>query len=125
VQRRDEALEDGDEFVSGDALGGNFYAIGALEMGFPLGLPEQYGIRGSLFTEFGTVGVLPDDDQIADDGTDAAIFTVDDLALRASAGMSIFWDSPFGPVRFDLAHAFIKEDYDQGAFFRFSTRTGF
>ena len=62
---------------------------------------------------------------IADDGSDTAIYTVDDLALRASAGMSIFWDSPFGPVRFDLAHAFIKEDYDQGAFFRFSTRTGF
>ncbi|EAP91055.1 MAG: outer membrane protein assembly factor BamA [Oceanicaulis sp.] len=125
VQRRAEALEDGDEFVSGDALGGNFYAIGAFEMGFPLGLPEQYGIRGSLFTEFGTVGLLPDEDQIADDGSDTAIYTVDDLALRASAGMSIFWDSPFGPVRFDLAHAFIKEDYDQGAFFRFSTRTGF
>ena len=28
-------------------------------------------------------------------------------------------------LAFDLAHAFIKEDYDQGAFFRFSTRTGF
>lgn len=125
VQRRETALEDGDEFISGDALGGNFYAIGALEMGFPLGLPEQYGIRGSLFTEFGTLGLLPDEDEIIDDGTATAIFTVDDLAPRASAGVSVFWDSPFGPVRFDLAHAFIKEDYDEGAFFRFSTQTGF
>jgi Skp family chaperone for outer membrane proteins len=58
VQRR-EPDEDGDAFVSGDALGGNFYAIGALELAFPLGLPEQYGIRGSLFTEFGTLGLLP------------------------------------------------------------------
>ncbi len=124
VQRR-EPGEDGDAFVSGDALGGNFYAISALELAFPLGLPEQYGIRGSLFTEVGTLGLLPSEDQIDDDGTDDAIFTVDDLSPRASAGLSIFWDSPFGPVRFDFAHAFVKEDYDRARFFRFSTRTGF
>ncbi len=124
VQRR-EPDEDGDAFLSGDALGGNFYAIGAVELAFPLGLPEQYGIRGSLFTEFGTIGLLPSEDQIDDDGTENAIFTVDDLAPRASAGLSVFWDSPFGPVRFDFAHAFVKEDYDRARFFRFSTRTGF
>ena len=66
-----------------------------------------------------------DGDQIADDGTDAAIFTVDELRPRVSAGVSIFWDSPFGPVRFDFAEAFVKEDYDRAEFFRFSTRTGF
>ncbi|MEO1040352.1 MAG: outer membrane protein assembly factor BamA [Pseudomonadota bacterium] len=113
------------EVFSGDALGGNFYAIGALELGFPLGLPEQYGIRGSLFTEFGTMGLLNDGDQIADDGSANAIFTVDELRPRVSAGLSIFWDSPFGPVRFDFAEAFVKEDYDRAEFFRFSTRTGF
>jgi len=118
--------DDGNERVfAGDALGGNLYAIGAIELAFPLGLPEQYGVRSSLFTEFGTMGLLPDDDQIADDGTAGAIFTVDQLAPRASAGLSIFWDSPFGPVRFDFAHAFVKEDYDRGRFFRFSTMTGF
>ena len=125
VRRRDQPTEDGDPFVSGDALGGNFYAIGAAELSFPLGLPEQYGIRGSLFTEVGTLGLLPDEDQIADDGGAGAVFTIDDLAPRASAGLSVFWDSPFGPVRFDFAHAFLKEDYDRGRFFRFSTRTGF
>ncbi len=124
VQRR-EPDEDGDAFISGDALGGNFYAISALELAFPLGLPEQYGIRGSLFTEVGTLGLLPDEDQIADDGSENAVFTVDDLSPRAAAGLSVFWDSPFGPVRFDFAHAFVKEDYDRARFFRFSTRTGF
>jgi outer membrane protein insertion porin family len=120
VQRDSEG-----EFVSGDALGGNFYAIGALELTFPLGLPEQYGIRGSVFTEFGTLGVLPNIDQIPDAGGSGAIFTVDDLAPRVSAGVSIFWDSPFGPVRFDFAEAIVREDYDRREFFRFSTRTGF
>jgi outer membrane protein insertion porin family len=94
-------------------------------LAFPLGLPVQYGIRGSLFTEVGTLGLLPSEDQIDDDGTENAVFTVDDLSPRASAGVSVFWDSPFGPVRFDFAHAFVKEDYDRARFFRFSTRTGF
>lgn len=111
--------------VSGDALGGNVYAIGALELTFPLGLPEQYGIRGSVFTEFGTLGSLPGEDQIVDPGGSGAIFTVDDLAPRVSAGVSIFWDSPFGPVRFDFAEAIVREEYDRREFFRFSTRTGF
>jgi outer membrane protein insertion porin family len=111
------------ELISGDALGGRVYAIGALEMTFPLGLPEQYGVRGSLFTEFGTLGLLDSGDQI--DEATSSVFTVDDMSLRASAGLSIFWDSPFGPVRFDFAEAILREDYDRREFFRFSTRTGF
>ena len=111
------------ELVSRDALGGNLYAIGAFEVTFPLGLPEQYGIRGSLFTEFGTLGLLDENDQISE--ADSTIFTADDMSLRASAGLSIFWDSPFGPVRFDFAEAILRETYDRREFFRFSTRTGF
>jgi outer membrane protein insertion porin family len=87
-------------------------------------LPEQYGVRASVFTEFGTLGLLDTPDQI-DEGAAGTAFTIDDMALRASAGVSIFWDSPFGPVRFDFAEAFIREDYDRAEFFRFSTRTGF
>jgi outer membrane protein insertion porin family len=33
--------------TNNDALGGNFYAIGTLEMTVPNGLPEEYGIRTS------------------------------------------------------------------------------
>jgi outer membrane protein insertion porin family len=107
----------------GDALGGRFYAIGTAEMSFPLPLPEQYGVRGSLFTDFGTLGLLDDEDLI--DEVTGQAFTTDDLSLRVSAGLSIFWDSPFGPVRFDLAEALVNESYDRTEFFRFSTRTGF
>jgi outer membrane protein insertion porin family len=109
--------------LGGDALGGRVYAIGTAEMSFPLPLPEQYGIRGSLFADFGTVGLLDDNDLIAEVAGQS--FTTDDLSLRVSAGLSIFWDSPFGPVRFDLAEAMVNESYDRTEFFRFSTRTGF
>jgi outer membrane protein insertion porin family len=49
----------------------------------------------------------------------------DSTSLRASAGVSLFWDSPFGPVQFDFAQPFEYEDYDRREEFRFSTRTSF
>jgi outer membrane protein insertion porin family len=104
------------ELTYGDSLGGNAYAIGTLELSFPLGLPEEYGVSGALFSDFGTVGML-------DDTTNPAVH--DDLSLRASAGVSVFWKSPFGPVRFDFSQVLSKEDYDKTENFRFSTSTKF
>jgi outer membrane protein insertion porin family len=49
----------------------------------------------------------------------------DDLALRAAAGLTLFWDSPFGPVQFDFSQPLAYEDYDRRESFRFSTRTRF
>jgi outer membrane protein insertion porin family len=42
-----------------------------------------------------------------------------------AAGVSVFWDSPFGPVQFDFAQPLQYEDYDRREEFRFSTRTNF
>lgn len=107
-----------------DALGGNFYAIGTLELTVPNGLPEEYGIRTSLFTDVGTLGLLDDRYTVNAQGLpDANI--VDELSLRASAGISIHWRSPMGPIRFDLSHILGKEDYDKTETFRFSTSTQF
>ncbi len=103
--------------VPGDALGGKVYAIGTAEVSFPLGLPEEYGILGSVFTEFGTVGRL--------DPADKQANVRDDLSLRASVGFSVFWDSPFGPVRFDFSKVLKKEKYDETESFRFGARTRF
>jgi outer membrane protein insertion porin family len=49
----------------------------------------------------------------------------DDFGLRASAGVSIFWKSPMGPIRFDLSQILKKEPYDVTETFRFSTATRF
>src|SRR5690606_23905182 len=40
----------------GNALGGNFFAIGTVELTLPNYLPEEYGIRTSLFADVGTLG---------------------------------------------------------------------
>ncbi len=115
--------------IEGDALGGNAYYVGSLQMTFPTGLPKEYGISGALFAEFGGLGILDPNDrrkQVFTTGTSTLTSYVDDsLSLRASAGVSIFWDSPFGPVQFDFAQPFAREEYDKTQSFRFSTRTKF
>ncbi|MEO1188307.1 MAG: BamA/TamA family outer membrane protein, partial [Pseudomonadota bacterium] len=47
------------------------------------------------------------------------------LGLRASAGLSVGWDSPFGPIQFDFSQILRKEEYDRTETFRFSTSTRF
>jgi outer membrane protein insertion porin family len=109
----------------GDALGGNFYAIGTAELSIPTGLPEQYGIRAALFTDVGTLGLV-DRSARVNPNTNLPITTVqDDLALRASAGISIFWRSPMGPLRFDFSQVLSRTDYDKTETFRFSTAQRF
>lgn len=102
-----------------EALGGNLYGIGSLELSLPNYLPEQYGIRTALFTEFGTLGLLDKDSK------EGQPTVRDDLALRASTGLSVFWTSPLGPIRLDFSQVLAKETYDKTELFRFSTQTAF
>lgn len=44
---------------------------------------------------------------------------------RTSAGGSIIWSSPLGPIRFDFAKAITKSPFDQTQFFRFTGGTTF
>ncbi len=102
-----------------EALGGNLYAIGTAELSLPNYLPEQYGIRTALFSDFGTLGLV-DKDVKAGQPT-----VKDDLGVRASAGISVFWTSPLGPIRLDFSQVLAKETYDKTEAFRFSTATQF
>ena len=112
------------DLATNDALGGNFYAVGSVELTVPNGLPEQYGIRTSLFADVGTLGVLDDRYTLGTNGLpDTTI--VDDLSLRASAGVSVHWRSPMGPIRFDFSQILSEEEYDRTETFRFSTSTQF
>jgi outer membrane protein insertion porin family len=105
------------EIENGNSVGGRFYSIGTLEVSFPTGLPEEYGVLASLFAEFGTLGYLEDEDLESFPNPNVVS---DDLSLRASAGVSVFWDSPFGPIRLDFSKILAKEDYDKEEAFRFS-----
>jgi outer membrane protein insertion porin family len=109
----------------GDALGGNLYLLEEIQQTFPNYLPEQYGIKTALISDIGTLGLL-DKASKYDPLTNAPLTTVrDDLGLRASIGVSVFWKSPLGPLRFDIAEPVAKEPYDVTQIFRFSTTTKF
>ncbi|HRE60585.1 MAG TPA: outer membrane protein assembly factor BamA [Micropepsaceae bacterium] len=106
--------------LSQDAVGGQFYAISTFELTFPNYLPEEFGIETAAFVDFGTVGIV--------DGADtcSAITCIeDDLELRLTVGVSVFWDSPFGRIRLDFSNPVLKADYDITEGFRFSAGTQF
>jgi outer membrane protein insertion porin family len=97
--------------INQDALGGNMFAVARFEAEFPIGLPDEYNIKGGLFADVGTVWSL---DNVNGGPVGGPIGAVDDSAnLRASIGVSLFWDTPIGPLRFNLARAIKKEDYDK------------
>ena len=116
----------GNVIERGDAVGGNAYAIGTVQLDVPLPLPETFSLGSALFVDFGTLGYLDSANRQTVDLAGPNRLIVDDTAsLRVAAGVSIFWDSPFGPVQFDFAQPLQYEDYDRREQFRFSTRTNF
>jgi outer membrane protein insertion porin family len=113
------------DIVYGDALGGKVFGIGTVELTFPNGLPEQYGINTALFSDVGSVGIL-DNRAKVDPVTGLPDPNIrDNLSLRASAGITVFWKSPMGPLRFDIAQVIKRETYDRVQQFNFRTSTRF
>jgi outer membrane protein insertion porin family len=99
-----------------DALGGNMFAVARFEADFPLGLPEEYGITGGAFFDVGSVWSLDNDNGGAVD---------DSFNPRASVGLSVFWTTPIGPLRFNFSKAIQKEDYDKEQNFDLTISTKF
>ena len=98
------------DLATQDAIGGNFFYRTTVGVTFPLGLPNEFGLRGRLFTDAGSLSE-----------NDSRFSTLTDTgSVRMSIGTGILWDSPFGPVNLDLAQALVKEDFDKTELFRFS-----
>lgn len=113
-----ECLDPQEDLEVDESLGGNYYGILRMDASFPLGLPEEYGIYGGFFADAGSLWQL--DDTAGSQGE------VDDsMILRASAGVSLFVNTPFAPLRFNYALPFKKAEYDQTERFRFSIQTRF
>ena len=98
-----------------DALGGNYFYRGSVELTFPLGLPEELGVAGHSFTDFGSLW------DVDETGTGIQ----DESSLRAAAGVGVSWRSPFGPVRANVAFPYLDESFDKDETFQFSFGTRF
>jgi len=100
-------------------MGGTTYINGTAEVQFPMPLvPESLGIRGALFADAATL-------YGNDSSQGGSPIYGDDKKLRASAGISLMWASPFGPLRFDYAFPIAKADTDKVQNFNFGVSTKF
>jgi outer membrane protein insertion porin family len=118
----------------GSAVGGTTYYGGTLEVQFPIwGLPRELGLKGALFTDAGSLfgykgkrsfdlnadNVISGFDPVTGICTSVGpqittqpecIRVHDKRVVRSSAGASILWNSPLGPIRFDYAFALSKDE---------------
>lgn len=104
--------------TEGDSLGGNLYLVGRLEAEFQLGLPEEYGIRGGVFYDVGNLWDLAD----VNLGTGNTV-SGESGSFRHVIGVSIYWDTPLGPLQFNISDAIKKETYDREQKFEVTLQT--
>lgn len=91
-----------------DFLGGNYYAVAKFDAEFPLGLPEELGMRGGFFYDIGNLWNL---DNV---NTGASSNLVGESgSFRQAVGVSLLWTTPIGPLRFNFSQAVKKEDFDK------------
>src|ERR1700674_641959 len=117
-----------------DALGGTMYWGATAEIQFPLFfLPKDLGIKAAVFADAGSLwdykgatvfpiantGYVCPDGSVVAPGPTSTICVGDSSTIRTSAGVSVIWASPFGPMRFDFGFALAKQPYDRTQVFRF------
>ena len=127
-------------FTAGDPLGGTMYWGASIEMQYPFYfLPKDSGFRGAVFVDSGSEWGYRGETQYPATGeingtinSAAGSFVcscgmqyADTAAPRVSVGASLIWDSPFGPLRFDLAYPILKQPYDRTQWFQFGGGTRF
>lgn len=100
-----------------DALGGEYFYSGTVQLSFPLGFPEEFKIRGRAFNDIGSSWKLKENDP--------QNLIEDSSSPRLSAGFGVTWVSPFGPLGVDIAYPYIKEDFDRTEYFRLNFGTRF
>ena len=120
------------DLLTGDALGGQTYWATTAEVRFPLPfIPEELGMSGAIFVDAGSLfgagaGAKALNTQCGPRGDpDQGCLPGRRSAVRASAGASILWNSPLGPLRLDIAKAFLKQDFDKEQLIRFGASTKF
>ncbi|WOI34082.1 outer membrane protein assembly factor BamA [Tritonibacter scottomollicae] len=91
-----------------DALGGNLYAVARFDAEFPLGLPEELGIRGGLFYDVGNLWGLDDSNAAAGSNVVGR-----GGSFRHVVGFSLLWTTGLGPLRFNFSKALSKEEFDK------------
>ena len=108
----------------GDALGGTLYWGASVEAQAPFTfLPKDAGLKGAIYADVGSLWDYQG--PTTWDVTGETLVPADSSGLRASVGVGLIWNSPFGPLRFDYAFPLMKQSYDRTQAFRFGGGTKF
>jgi outer membrane protein insertion porin family len=113
--------------TTNDALGGSLFWGSSVEVQTPLFfLPKEIGIKLATYVDAGSLW----DYQGPTSGQGQTVLVgLDSFSdIRSSIGVGLIWDSPLGPLRFDLAYPLTKacstvggsEICDRTQIFRFS-----
>jgi outer membrane protein insertion porin family len=119
--------------LTGDAVGGKTFWATTAEIRFPLPfIPEEIGMGGAIFADAGSlfgagqgVKVLNNQCTASPPDPTVGVCLADKATIRSSAGASILWNSPLGPLRLDVAKAITKEAFDKEQLIRFGASTKF
>ena len=99
-------------------LGGDMYAVLKLDAEFPLGLPDEFGITGGAFYDIGAIWDL-------NTAGAAGAISSKGFEARQTVGVSLIWQSPFGPLRFNWSTPLDKQPNDRTQNFDVSIATSF
>lgn len=105
------------DISTGDSLGGQNIWTQSTELRYPLPLPNELGLIGRAFVDFGALWGLP--------SSYNSPAVRDTTAPRGSVGLGVSWRSPFGLINIDFAQAFLKQSYDVTQVFRLGFGTRF
>jgi outer membrane protein insertion porin family len=121
--------------TTNDALGGSLYWGATLEAQTPLYfLPKDMGIKVAAFADAGNLWSYKGPTFWDVTGETLQVGLDSASNIRSSVGVGLLWDSPLGPLRFDLAYPLKKycstgstgiEVCDRTQIFRFSGGTRF
>lgn len=105
----------GPQDSTGNSIGGNLLVNGSAGLILPYPLTRET-IRTTLFSDAGNVFAV---------GTPLQYSGINGGPMRYSAGVSVEWRSPFGPLAFSLAKALNKQPLDTDQFFQFALSSSF
>ena len=121
--------------TTNDALGGSLYWGASVEFQTPLYfLPKEIGMKFATFADAGSLWGYKGTTSWDQTGETLQVGLDSISDVRSSVGVGIIWDSPLGPLRFDLAYPITKacanasdgtQVCDKTQIFRFSGGTSF
>ena len=103
-------------------LGGEKYAIARFAASFPLGLPRELGLYGSVFAEAGSLWDIKTDPNVAGLSDKIALT---DRTFRTSIGFAMNWETPIGPLQFNWSRPQKYLDADSLEYFSLNLATRF